>query len=1052
MNEGFNTKIKLTVYWLLDNILQSMKQPLTFTFVAVGILLALPAHAAVDFVRDIQPLFAKHCYSCHGPEKQKSGLRLDIKAAAFVGGDAGKAIVPGKSAESPLVKFISGVDKENVMPPKGERLNTGQIALIKEWIDAGAAWPDSASASSANKSSHWSFQPIQRPIVPQIKNSKAIIRNPIDAFVITRLEKEKLAPSPEADRYTLIRRLSLDLTGLPPRPDEVAGFVNDSRADAYERLVDRLLASPHFGERWGRHWLDIARYADSDGYEKDRPRPFAYLYRDWVINAINRDLPFDQFSIEQLAGDLLPNATHEQKVATGFHRQTLTNTEGGVDQEEFRSKATVDRVNTTAAAWLGLTMGCAECHSHKYDPLTQREYYQFFAFFNNASEKNLPSPQVTELANYNKLKGAWEAEQSKLKVALDAYVKTELPRKQAEWEMQTQPNARWTLLESKKVTASNAAELKLQADKSVLAGGANPATVTYTIEAATDLKTITGFRLEALAGAATSKNVGRSKNGNFVLSEFTVKVLGADSEQTVALRDAIADFHQERSGKNYPAAAAIDGDSKTGWAVAPQTNRSHMIVFHTREPLALPAGARLVLTLDHQYGSEHTLAHFRLAATSDAGPLQPDTLPGFVAEALRTVTAQRKPEQTQALAKYFRETVDSSPAKLQKQLDEHAKKQPKPPETFASTIAEEPKGRETRIHIRGNFLTKGDTAQAGTPATLHPFKTQNGRTDRLDLAHWLFDPSNPLTARVTVNHVWKTLFGRGLVATVDDFGTRGEKPTHPELLDWLAHTFAMPADALAKMPATQSGLNWSRKGLIKLIVTSATYRQESRTRHDLAQRDPSNVLLARQNRLRLEAESIRDSYLAVSGLLNPVIGGASIRPSLPADIAALGYANSVKWTESIGPEKYRRGLYIFFQRTVPYPMLMTFDSPDSNALCTRRERSNTPLQALTLLNDGSFFECAQTLGKTAHSENPGVLEEKLKRVFQLCLARPATTPELVRLHQLYTAHLQLAKANPEAAAKICGVEKKDQPGLAEQATLTALSRVLLNLDEFITRE
>ncbi len=1029
-----------------------MNQPLTFTLAAAGLLLALPARAAVDFARDIQPIFAKHCYSCHGAEKQKSGLRLDIKAAAFAGGDAGKSIVLGKSAESRLVKFVSGADKENVMPPKGERLGATQVALIKEWIDAGAVWPDSASASGATKSAHWSFQPIQRPIVPQIKNSKATVRNPIDAFVLARLEKEKLAHAPEGDRYTLIRRLSLDLTGLPPRPEEVAEFVNDSRADAYERLADRLLASPHFGERWGRHWLDIARYADSDGYEKDRTRPFAFIYRDWVINAINRDLPFDQFSIEQLAGDLLPDATHEQRIATGFHRQTLTNTEGGVDQEEFRCKATVDRVNTTATAWLGLTMGCTECHSHKYDPLTQREYYQFFAFFNNASEKNLASPQAAESASYNKLKGAWEAEQSKLKSAFDGYVKNELPRKQAEWEKQAQPSARWTVLEPKKAAASNGAELKTQSDKSILVGGPNPATATYTIEATTDLKTITGFRLETLVGDSTNKNVGRTKNGNFVLSEFSVKIAGADGERTVALRDAVADFHQERSGKGYPAAAAIDGDLKTGWAVIPQTNRAHTIIFHIREPLTLSAGERLTITIDQQHGTEHTLAHFRIAATSEAGPLRPDTIPALIAEVLRTPTAQRKPEQTQTLVKYFRESGDTDAAKLQTQLDEHAKKQPKPPETFAATISEEPKARETRIHIRGNFLTKGDTAQPGTPAVLHPFKPRNARADRLDLARWLFEPANPLTARVAVNHVWKTLFGRGLVLTVDDFGMRGEKPSHAELLDWLASTFAAPADALAKMPGAQPNLGWSRKALIKLIVTSATYRQESRAHPELAQRDPNNVLLARQNRLRLEAEAVRDSYLTASGLLNPAIGGPSIRPALPADIAALGYANSVKWTESAGNEKYRRGLYIFFQRTVPYPMLMTFDSPDSNALCARRERSNTPLQALTLLNDSSFFECAQTLGKIAHTENSGTLEEKLKRIFQRCLARSPMPSELARLKQLYAAQLQLAQANPEAAAKICGTDKKDQPGLAEQATLIALSRVLLNLDEFITRE
>ena len=1029
-----------------------MNQLVTFVLAAAGVLLAPVAPAAVDFARDIEPIFAKHCYSCHGADKQKSGLRLDIKALALAGGDSGKSIVPGKSAESRLVKFVSGTDKENLMPPKGEHLNPTQIALIKEWIDAGAVWPDGGAASAIPKSTHWSFQPIQRRTGPQIQNPKAIIRNPIDAFVLSRLEKEKVAPSSEADRHTLIRRLSLDLIGLPPRSEEVIEFVNDSRPDAYERLVDRLLASPHFGERWGRHWLDLARYADSDGYEKDRARPFAYLYRDWVINAINRDLPFDRFSIEQLAGDLLPDATHDQHVATGFHRQTLTNTEGGVDQEEFRSKATVDRVNTTATTWLGLTMGCTECHSHKYDPLTQREYYQFFAFFNNASEKNLPSPQAAELATYNRLKGTWEAEQAKLKTAFDAYAKKELPRKQAEWEKQAQPSALWTVLAPKKLTASNGTELKAQADQSILATGANPETATYTIETAPGQKGITGFRLEVLADTSGKKNAGRAKNGNFVLSEFSVKLAGPQGEQAIALRDAVADFHQEPTSKPYPANAAIDGDLQTGWAVMPQTNRVHTLILHTREPLPLPAEARLLITLAQQHGKAHTLAHFRLATTSDSGPLKPDSLPDTVAEILRTPLEQRKPAQTLAVAKHFRENVDTGATRLQAQLNEHAKKQPKPPETFAATLAAEPKGRETRIHIRGNFLNKGDAAQPGTPSVLHPFTPRADRADRLDLARWLFDPANPLTARVTVNHVWRTLFGRGLVATMDDFGTRGEKASHPELLDWLASTFAAPADSQPPSPHQQPGLSWSRKALVKLIVTSATYRQESRVRPELAQRDPNNVLLARQNRLRLEAETVRDSYLAASSLLNPAIGGPSIRPALPADIAALGYANSVKWIESPGREKYRRGLYIFFQRTVPYPMLMTFDAPDSNAACSRRERSNTPLQALALLNDGTFFECAQTLGKAVHAEDAGSVEEKLKRLFQRCLARPPAAGELARLNQLYAAQLQLVQAQPDAAAKICGTEKKDQPGLTEQATLITLSRVLLNLDEFITRE
>ena len=766
------------------------------------------ASAPMDFAKDIQPLLAAKCYACHGAEKQKGGLRLDLKVATLAGGDNGPVLIPGKSAESKLVHALAGLGEQGIMPPKDKPLTPAEIGKVRAWIDAGANWPDDGKLA-VKKSDHWAYQPVRRPEVPEVQSPKPKVqslparsartadarpwtldlglwtKNPIDRFVLARLAKEKLSPSPEADRSTLIRRLSLDLLGLPPKPEEVRAFVADTSPDAYEKLVDRLLASPHFGERWGRHWLDLARYADSDGYEKDNARPFAYTYRDWVIAAINSDLPFDKFSIQQLAGDLLPNATHAQKVATGFHRQTLTNTEGGVDKEEFRCKAVVDRVATTATVWLGTTMGCAECHSHKYDPFTQREFYSLFAFFNNANEKAIPAPNADEKAAYEKAKKLQDAEAAKLKAALDTYAKNELPPKLDAW-----------------------------------------------------LKTAS---LDAIPWRTLTPDKLAAKNGT---------TLQADKEAVITA----------------------------------------------------------------------------LAAKAD----------------------QRTPKQMEALAKFFREQVDEPGKKLQAALDDHAKKAPAAPATTAAVLAEEPGVRKTFIHVRGNFLDKGTEVRAATPAVLHALQPRAAQPDRLDLAQWLFAPENPLTARVSVNHIWKNLFGRGLVGTVEDFGKQGEKPSHPELLDWLASEFPR--------------LGWSRKAFIKSIVTSATYKQASLNRPELQARDPNNLLLARQNRLRLEAETVRDAFLAVSGLLNPKVGGPSIRPPLPADIAALGYANSVKWTESVGTEKNRRGLYIFFQRTVPYPMLMTFDAPDSNSTCARRDRSNTPLQALTLLNDPVFFECAQSLG------------------------------------------------------------------------------------------
>ena len=986
------------------------------------------ASGPVDFARDIQPLFAAKCYSCHGVEKQKGGLRLDINLAALEGGDNGKVFLAGKSAESKLVHALAGLGEAGIMPPKDKPLTPAEIGKVRAWIDTGAIWPDDGKVA-VKKSDHWAYQPVKRPAVSGTDNA-------IDAFVHARLAKERLQPSPEANRPTLIRRLSLDLLGLPPKPEEVRAFVSDASPNAYEKLVDRLLASPHFGERWARHWLDLARYADSDGYEKDKPRPFAYTYRDWVIQAINSDLPFDQFSIQQLAGDLLPNATPAQKIATGFHRQTLTNTEGGTDQEEFRCKAVVDRVSTTATVWLGTTMGCAECHSHKYDPFTQREFYQLFAFFNNANEKAIPAPNAEEQMAYDKAKQAHDAETAKLKAALDAYAKSELTPKLDAWLKTASLDAvPWRSLAPDKLAAKNGTTLKADKEAVITASGTLPAKDTYTVEAKLALKRLTGFRLEAIDDPDPKKGAGRSKDGNFVLTKFGVKLFvpGQFEAKELELTNAKADFSQNK----FPVEAALKGEDTAGWAISPQQQNSHVAVFELKSPLDVPEGARLVFTLDHQYKETYLLGQFRLAATDATGPLKPDFTPDAVASALAAKPEQRTAKQTEALAKYFREQVDEQGKKLQAAIDDHAKKGPAAPATTAAVLAEEPGVRKTFTHVRGNFLDKGVEVRAAVPAVLHALKPRAAHPDRLDLAQWLFAPENPLTARVSVNHIWKNLFGRGLVGTVEDFGKQGEKPTHPELLDWLASEFPR--------------LGWSRKALIKTIVTSATYKQASLNRPELQERDPNNLLLARQNRLRLEAETVRDAYLAASGLLNPKIGGPSIRPPLPADIAALGYANSVKWIESKGDEKNRRGLYIFFQRTVPYPMLMTFDAPDSNATCARRERSNTPLQALTLLNDPVFFECAQQLGARMAEVPTADAAERIRHGFERALARPPSAEELSRLLKLYEAQLKLAQANAESAAKIAGAAKPG-PEVAEKATLVALGRVMLNLDEFFTRD
>ncbi len=998
-------------------------QPLVVsTFLALA---GAVAAAHVDFKRDIQPIFAEKCYSCHGTEKQKGGLRLDRRKDALQGGDSGKVILPGKPGDSILIRNVSGVDPNNVMPPKGkaEPVTENQLALLRAWIEAGAPWPDDTLAATSTNA-HWAFHKPARPALPKSAG------HPIDALVRARLEPEKISPAPEADRATLIRRLSLDLLGLPPKRDDVDQFLGDTDPRAYEKLVDRLLASPHFGERWARHWLDLARYADSDGYEKDGVRPYAYLYRDWVIDAINRDLPFDQFTIEQLAGDLLPDATLEQKVATGFHRQTLTNKEGGIDAEEFRCKATADRVNTTATVWLGLTVACAECHTHKYDPITQREYYQFYAFFNNASEQDVPAPRRAELETYQRDKALWEKKRADLNQRLEQRRGHDLSNALKAWETTlVRPKVDWRALEPLSADAREGTTLSFS-NETIVASGKSPATETYEVEFHTGLTNITGFRLEVIDPLDEKKGPGRAENGNFVLSEFKARLINARGESTnVVLTNAVADASQPE----HPVGNAIDGSSGTGWSVSPQKSRGHVAIFETHHPLNVEG--KLAFSLSQQHGKAHTIGQFRILATASAPPFAVDVLAETISHALATPAGQRTPDQTKELTEFYRDQVDPETLDLKKQIAAHARTRPTESPTKAAIFVEE--NRETHIHVRGDFLRKGDAVAPGTLAVLHPLQARGAKPDRLDLARWLFDPANPLTARVAVNHVWKHLFGRGLVTTVDDFGTRGDKPSHPELLDWLATEFAR--------------LGWTRKELIKLIVTSATYRQSSQVRPELSQRDPLNILLARQNRLRLEAEVIRDCHLTVSGLLNAEIGGPSVRPPLPSDLTSIAYANQIRWKNSEGMDRYRRGLYTFFQRTVPYPMLMTFDAPDSNVACTRRERSNTPLQALTLLNDPVFFECGQALGRRVGGLSEAGTKEKVRRVFMMVLSRAPTQAEMDRLVEFHEVQTRLLKEKPESVKALIGAEEADADGV-ETATWVALARTLMNLDEFVTRE
>jgi mono/diheme cytochrome c family protein len=773
-----------------------------------------------DFLRDVRPLLVARCYRCHGPNKQTSGLALHRRNRMLAGGDSGPAIVPGKSEKSRLIHYVAGLDGDHVMPPpgKGERLTSKEIGLLRAWIDQGARWPE----SDRDAADHWAYRKPVRPKLPAVKDA-GWVRNGIDVFVLARLEKEGLKPSPEADRATLIRRVSLDLTGLPPTVAEVDAFLADARPDAYERLVERLLSSPRYGERWARPWLDLARYADTNGYEKDRPR-IMWLWRDWVIQALNADMPFDQFTIEQLAGDLLPVPASSsgsggdkegewQKVATGFHRNSMLNDEGGINPEEFRVVAVKDRVDTTATVWLGATLECAQCHSHKYDPFTQEEYYRFLAFFNHTAD--------TGVGNGPEISVSTRADQ----------------------------------LHLDRITSE-------------------------------------------LAALDTKLNEYKDRPGD---------------PRAKKLRDEIS---------------------------------------------------------------------------------------GKMAEMLNV----------------------RSPTTM--------------------VMQELAKPRPNFIMLRGDFRQKGKAVEPGTPAALHPFP-KDAPHNRLGLARWLVSPDNPLVGRVTVNRHWHAFFGRGLVQTPEDFGTQGDRPTHPELLDWLAVEF--------------TDRNWSMKRLHRLIVTSATYRQSSRVSPELLKRDPYDALYARGPRLRVEYETLRDLSLSAGDLLSQKIGGPSVMPPQPSGIweNSFGFYDlpNFRWKEDTGEDRYRRGIYIFLRRSALYPTFKMFDAPSRDVCSVRRPRTNTPLQALATLNDPVFVEAAGGLAQRVLTQIKGDTKARATFVFRICVARPPRPGEVEKLVSLYEKALAKYRADPKAAEKLvkhCRV-RADRLKVEELAAWTVVANVLLSLDETLTK-
>ena len=1034
--------------------------------------------SSIDFKRDVQPIFASRCAECHGEKKDKAGVRFDRKTTVFKGGDSGKPLlVPGKSAESLLFRKITSDDSDDRMPPKGERLTEAQVATLRNWIDQGAPWPEDGSVVRK----HWAYVKPSRPALPKVSNPKWC-RNELDHFVLARLDKEKLKPAPEADRAVLLRRVSLDLTGLPPTLEEVDAFLADSRADAYERVVDRLLASPAYGERWARPWLDMARYADTQGYEKDAKRT-VWSYRDWVIQALNRNMPFDQFTIEQLAGDLLPDATQDQRVATGFHRNTMTNTEGGTDNEEFRYEAVIDRINTTFGAWMGSTINCAQCHNHKYDPFTTVEYYRVMAFLNNTEDADADDEKPTmkvfkDSEQKQKLTQLRDAEKAAEKKLNDVVKSPDFQQALADWEKKlSSEKATWDTLDPVSYKSEGGATLRKNNTKSIIADGVNPSNDTYIVTAPVGPGKLTGIRLEALE-TGEDKALGRHANGGFVLRKFELSTTPKDRKEPTALsfKSVSADFSQ----KNFDVSNLLTGKGD-GWAVEtmkPENKVRRSAYFTLEEPLDLPEGGTLMFTLRHS--DKHpgaNLKRFRLYTTSSATISPPASLPEEIRAILAVASEKRDKKQIEKLTEYYRaqdpvtKPFHEAHAAAKKAADEFDKTIP-----ISSVMAELAKPRVTKRHVRGAYLNTAEELQPGTPACLQPFPAGQP-TNRLGFARWVVSLDNPLTARVIMNRIWEQYFGHGIVETVEEFGRQGEAPSHPELLNWLACEFMAPkapvkslsgsivksADgattAASSNDSTLQRFNdstiqpWDLKHMHRLIVTSTTYRQSSKVPPALAQRDPYNRLLARGPRVRLEAEMVRDQALAVAGLLSHKIGGPSVMPPQPEGIWQVVY-NGETWKTSPGEDKYRRGLYTFWRRTMPHPMMVNFDAPSREFCVLKRSRSNTPLQALNTLNDPAFIECAQAIARTVAAQPAADVKSRATLAFRLVLARAPQPKEVERLVTLFQNELKNYESDTKAAEKMATSElgkPKEPCNLAELAAWTVVANVLLNLDETITK-
>jgi len=1029
---------------------------------------APPASAKADFNRDIRPIFSEHCYTCHGPDerKRKAGLRLDSQDGAFKELKSGDhALVAGEPGKGTLLGRITSPDPEQMMPPPdhGHPLKPEEIALLKQWVAEGAEWKP-----------HWSFIPPVRPELPAVSDGKWP-RNPIDRFILARLEKAKLAPNPEAGKAAILRRVTLDLTGLPPTIPEVDAFLADESPLAYEKVVDRLLASPHYGERMAQNWLDLARYADTSGYHFDGVR-FLWLWRDWVIRAFNENKPYDEFTIEQLAGDLLPNATQSQRVATGFVRNNMTNDEGGADPDEYLNKYVVDRVNTFGATWLGLTVGCTECHDHKYDPLKTKEFYQLYAFFHNVPEKGLdrirtdnppprlPVPTAAQAVKFVELDFAVRDAEKTL-----ADRANELGETQEKWERETGSGPPLKLDEEGLVAVvplddslaavpppgTNAAPKWVNGDKAEFGPGRIGQALKLDGKGYAELGPVVAFErtnhfsygawvnLEGDGAVLSKMEKGPGYRGLDLLysgEQFQAHILHAWPDDALKVRSADK-FPRNQwqhvlvtydgSGKAEGVKLYVNGRARG--LVVEKDSLQHTI--QNNEPVRLGARSGEAVAK----GRIDDVRFYQRALSAEDARLL--TLNGYLG-LINKSRGQRTEEERAELQRFYRENYAADYLRSEAALAEARKRKEEFYAQVPTTLVMEEMNppRDTFVLVRGDFRTKGERVTAATPAILPPLPP--GPANRLALARWLVAKDHPLMARVTVNRYWSLFFGNGLVRTQNDFGSQGEWPSHPEMLDWLAVQFRDGGGPGA--PA------WDVKGLVRLMVTSAAYRQSAAVSPEKLERDPYNRLLTRGPRLRLEAEFVRDNALAVSGLLNDKIGGPSVKPYQPPGIWD---GVDASYEQDRGEALYRRGIYVFWRRSAHYPSFATFDAPSREVCTFLRQRTQTPLQSLVLMNDPVFVEAARGLAQRVLREEPGEPDKRLRLAFRHTLGRAPEADEFSVLRKTYDEQLAGFRKDPESAKALLKVGESAAPAQvepAELAALTAVANVLLNLNETIS--